>query len=90
MKYWVYILAKYKDGKFSDFYVQHTNNLIQKICEHYYNDESDELKLVWFEECETKARALRLKSEIRPLNEKDKFGLINKQLVIKQKETIAA
>ncbi len=86
----MYILARYMNGKFSDLYVQHKNNLVEKICDHYDNDKFDELKLVWFEECETKAKALKLMSEIAPMNEEDKFSIINKELIIRQKEATAA
>lgn len=82
MTFWVYILECYINGKFSCYYTGQTNNLNERMQEHYesvrehdtdkFVGRFDYIKLVWFKKVPTREDALRLENYLKNLDSDEK------------------
>ena len=85
MKFYVYILNCFKNGKFSCYYVGQTSNLKARIGEHFdsvveHNTDKfvgrfDFVKLKWYTKVAARAEALKVEKYLKSLTheEKDRY-----------------
>ena len=91
-EYYVYILACYKNGEFTNFYTGQTNDIDRRESEHIknvithntkkYTGRFDYVKLLWYGIVKTRSEALELEQEIKQLSQDDKEDLVNGDLEI--------
>ena len=82
MAFSVYILECYIDGEFSCYYTGQTNNLDERMQEHYeavrehdtdkFTGRFDYIKLVWSKKVPTREDALKLESYLKSLSPDEK------------------
>ena len=85
MTYYVYMLACYRGEQFSCFYTGFTNNLKRRLAEHERNASEgrrkkftgrfDDVKLVWWEEADSRESAKAREKDIKKLGAPQKRKL---------------
>ncbi len=87
MVFWVYILECFIDGEFSCYYTGQTNNLKERMQEHYeavrehdtkkFTGRFDYVKSVWSRKVPTRADAIRLERYLKNLSPDEKEDYMN-------------